>query len=322
MKDIIVGSRGSRLALAQSKIFVDMLKSKFPEKSIVIKEITTSGDRIKDKSLKDIGGKGLFVKEIELALLNEEIDIAVHSLKDVPGEINSNFILPCFPAREVPNDVLISKGGLKLEELPEGAVLGTGSLRRRLELKKYRPDFNFVGLRGNVETRLKKMEENDLDGIILAAAGLHRLAKEDLITEYIPTDRCIPAVGQGTLGIEILKERDDMLNLLKKVDNLTVKIASVIERAFLAQMNGDCHLPVGAYADIIEKEEFYSIDVNAFLASENGERYIADNLTEKIKFSSIDNKNFLFKIALIGERLAKRILSAGGNKILEEMGIN
>ena len=207
MQKLIIGTRGSELAVAQTRWIKKQIKNHHSGIAIDIKKITTTGDKIKDGSLINKGGKGLFIKEIEKALLNEEIDIAVHSLKDIPGNIKDDFKLVCFPERENPHDVLISRKNHSLSDLPQKATLGTGSLRRQNQLKNYRSDLNFVNLRGNVNTRIKKMKNMKLDGIILAAAGLHRLNNREMITQYISDKICIPAVGQGTLGIEILKKK-------------------------------------------------------------------------------------------------------------------
>lgn len=315
MNNIVVGTRGSKLALVQTKNFIARLKEHYPDFNFTIKKIKTSGDRILDKSLKEVGGKGLFIKEIEYALKTGEIDIAVHSLKDLPAKIKDDFMLACYPGRENPHDVLISKQGLLLNQLPEGARLGTGSSRRRVQLKRYRKDFDFENIRGNVDTRLEKMEAMELEGIILAAAGLHRLGHHQLITQYIPGEVSIPAAGQGTLGIEILRERKDLLTILNKIDNKFVRLVSLAERKFLAVLGANCHSPVGAYADSKVKAGTLTLTLTAFLSSINSQKIIM----KKDKIRIEQEEKAWTKARNLGEKVAISILDSGGNVILKRL---
>lgn len=318
MDKIIIGTRASKLALTQTNIIVKQLEKIYPDLTIDVKSITTSGDRIKDKALYKVGGKGLFIKEIEAALMEEEIDIAIHSLKDMPGEMDDRFSFACYPERENPADILISRNDKSLNQLPAGASLGTGSFRRRTQLKRYRSDLEFVNLRGNVDTRIKKMEEMDLDGIILAAAGLHRLQKKDLITQYLPLDVSIPAVGQGTLGVEILKKRKDLIKLFEPLDHFYTKLKSIGERKFLKILGGSCNLPLGANVQIKENEQKVECEINGFLASENGNKYIKKQTNIDFKLEQKDELIF-GKVKSMGKNLAQKILNDGGQEIISQL---
>ncbi len=311
MKDIIVGTRGSNLALKQTGMVIKVLSEVAPAYNYQVKKIKTTGDRILHKALNSVGGKGLFIKEIEHALLNGEIDMAVHSLKDMPARVNSAFELVFFPEREDPSDVLISREGQKLDKLPRGARFGTGSLRRQVQLQHYRPDLEFTGIRGNVETRIRKMKEDKLEGIILAAAGIHRLGLKDIITQYLPREICIPAVGQGTLAIEIRKENEEVKEILKSLDSPTVRTASRAERGFLAALDGSCHLPIGAHARLMPAvENMFYLELTGFLAGIDGEKYIRRELKAEIKLEDAER---------YGKILAEEILDAGGDLILKEL---
>lgn len=203
MRNIIVGSRRSKLAMTQTKWVIKKLEELNPDFTFEIKEIVTKGDRILDVTLSKVGGKGLFVKEIEQAMLSGEIDMAVHSMKDMPSALPEGLMVGCIPKREDPRDVLISKGRQKLADLKQGAVVGTSSLRRSAQLLQMRPDLEIKWIRGNIDTRLKKLETEDYDAIILAAAGLSRMGwKDDVVTEFLDPESCLPAVGQGALAIE------------------------------------------------------------------------------------------------------------------------
>ncbi len=306
MQKLVIGTRGSKLALAQTKLFAMKINKYKPDLDIKIKPIKTSGDRIKDKSLYKIGGKGLFVKEIEESLFKEEIDIAVHSLKDIPGITDDRLVLACYPERENPADVLISSKENTLDNLPRGSVLGTGSLRRQIQLKQYRPDLEFIKIRGNVDTRIKKMKNKNLDGIILAAAGLHRLDMKKVISDYISYDICTPAAGQGTLGIQILKKRKDLLKFLKKFDHKKTRLASIVERNFIKSMGSSCNLPVGAFARIEIAKNNITCRLETFYSDKNGEKYIKD--TNKLKLKDENNIKLLErKFALFGIDGARQI---------------
>lgn len=258
-RSLKIGTRGSALALAQSDEIISRIKTKHPEIAIQPVIIKTSGDIYKGKRLADVGGKGLFVKEIEEALLKNEIDFAVHSLKDLPGFLPEGLTLACFPKREDPRDCFLSLKFKNFDQLPKGALIGTGSPRRTAQILSLRPDLKVEPIRGNVDTRLQKLKEGNCDALILAAAGLHRLQREDRIAQYFDSDRLIPAVGQGILGIEVRKGDQDLIPWLKEIlDDPETAIAAKAERAFLAKIGGDCYTPMAGYA-WIENEKLKMI---------------------------------------------------------------
>ncbi|MEK9198943.1 hydroxymethylbilane synthase [Ureibacillus sp. 179-F W5.1 NHS] len=249
MRKIIVGSRKSKLALTQTNWFINELKNAGVPFEFEVKEIVTKGDRILDVQLSKVGGKGLFVKEIEQALYDKEIDFAVHSMKDMPAVLPEGLVIGCIPPREDARDAFISKGHVKFADLPKGAVVGTSSLRRSAQLLQARPDLEIKWIRGNVDTRLAKLENEDYDAIILAAAGLKRLGwNDDVVTEYLDIDLCLPAVAQGTLGIECRGDDKELLDALAKLTDQTTWNEAHAERAFLAAMDGGCQVPIAGYA--------------------------------------------------------------------------
>lgn len=249
MRKIIVGSRRSKLALTQTNWFINELKAAGAPFEFEVKEIVTKGDQILDVQLSKVGGKGLFVKEIEQALYDKEIDFAVHSMKDMPAVLPKGLVIGCIPPREDARDAFISKGHVKFADLPAGAVVGTSSLRRSAQLLTVRPDLEIKWIRGNVDTRLAKLETEEYDAIILAAAGLKRLGwSEDVVTEFLSVEDCLPAVAQGSLGIECRGDDTELLaELAKLTDQLTWQEAHA-ERAFLAAMDGGCQVPIAGYA--------------------------------------------------------------------------
>ncbi|MCT8976635.1 hydroxymethylbilane synthase [Clostridium sp. CX1] len=242
-----IATRRSKLAQVQADTIITMLKE---QQSVEAEKllIETTGDLRLDVTLDKIGGKGLFVKEIEMALFEDEADAAVHSMKDVPFEIPEFFEIAAIPIREDVRDVFVSINGVHFTELKEGAKIGTSSNRRAEQLKILRPDLQVVPIRGNVQTRIDKIERENLDGIILAAAGLKRLGMENIITDYFSVDGIIPAVGQGALGIEIKKGSKNG-ELFKKLNHEEARICVEAERSFMRELNGDCHSTIGAYAE-------------------------------------------------------------------------
>ena len=249
MRKIIVGSRKSKLALTQTNWFINELKNAGVPFEFEIKEIVTKGDRILDVQLSKVGGKGLFVKEIEQALYDKEIDFAVHSMKDMPAVLPEGLVIGCIPPREDARDAFISKNHVKFADLPKGAVVGTSSLRRSAQLLKARPDLEIKWIRGNVDTRLAKLENEDYDAIILATAGLKRLGwSEEVVTEYLDIELCLPAVAQGTLGIECRADDEELLAELAKLTDQTTWNEAHAERAFLAAMDGGCQVPIAGFA--------------------------------------------------------------------------
>ena len=248
---LVVGTRGSNLALVQTNWVVDQLKKENPEVEFEVKIIKTKGDLIKDLPLDKIGDKGLFVKEIEKSLLDGEIDMAVHSMKDMPSYLLEGLKFAHSPKREDPRDALIFKEGYKsLDDLPQGARIGTGSKRRKYQLLKHRPDLEIVPIRGNIETRIKKIETEKLDGVVLAASGLRRAGLDDKIDYYIPTDIMLPAPAQGILALEIREDDKETEKIIDSIKDDITKIQIDAERGFLIGVNGSCHIPMGAYCEI------------------------------------------------------------------------
>ena len=272
MRKLIVGSRRSKLALTQSQQFIDKLKFIDPSLDIEIKEIVTKGDKIVDKQLSKVGGKGLFVKEIQNELFNKEIDMAIHSLKDVPSMIPDGLTLGCIPDREIPFDAYIAKNHIPLQELSEGSIVGTSSLRRGAQILSKYPHLKIKWIRGNIDTRLKKLETEDYDAIILAAAGLKRMGWSDnIVTTYLDRDILLPAIGQGALGIECRSDDKELLDLLSKVHNHDVAQCVTAERTFLSEMDGSCQVPIGGYAAIAQDNQ---IEFTGLIMSPDGkERY-------------------------------------------------
>jgi hydroxymethylbilane synthase len=301
---IIIGSRGSQLALWQANWVKSQLENLHGNADISIRVITTSGDKIKDVPLSKIGGKGLFVKEIEEALLAKEIDLAVHSMKDVPIEIPSQLEISIITKRENPLDALISKNGKKLADLPQGATIGTSSLRRSSQLLNHRNDFKIHPLRGNVDTRLKKVEEGKYDAILLASAGLNRLGWSNRITEEISHEIIIPAMGQGALGIETRLGDTKTYNFISSLNHEQTNYEVSAERALVGKLDGGCQVPIGAYAKI----EGNLITLKGLVASLDGKIIHKSEIVGPID----DAIN-------IGQDLGEELLKMGANEILEKL---
>ncbi|WJY28154.1 MULTISPECIES: hydroxymethylbilane synthase [Sporosarcina] len=264
MRKIIVGSRRSKLALTQTNWFIDQLKAAGVPFEFEVKEIVTKGDQIVDVMLSKVGGKGLFVKEIQQALFDKEIDFAVHSMKDMPSVLPEGLIVGCIPKRVDPRDAFISNGNVAFKDLPKGAVVGTSSLRRSSQLLLLRPDLDIKWIRGNIDTRLKKMQSGEYDAILLAAAGLKRMGwSEDIVTEYMNLEDCIPAVGQGALSIECRSDDAELLAELAKLNDEQTFREVEAERTFLREMDGSCQVPIGGFARV--KEE--GIEMTGFIAA-------------------------------------------------------
>lgn len=267
MRKIIVGSRRSKLALTQTNWVISKLKELGAPFEFEVKEIVTKGDKILDVTLSKVGGKGLFVKEIEQAMLNKEIDMAVHSMKDMPAVLPKHLMIGCIPKREDYRDVLISKNHVPFSELPSGAKIGTSSLRRASQLLSIRPDLEMKWIRGNIDTRLLKLKEEDYDGIILAAAGLARMGwKEDVVTEFFGVDTCVPAVGQGALAIECREDDQELRDVLNLLNDESTSREVMAERAFLQKMEGGCQVPIAGFA----RSENDLIELTALVASTDG----------------------------------------------------
>ena len=303
---IVIGTRSSKLALWQADYVEAKLREKYPELHVVQKRMTTKGDRVLDAPLAKIGGKGLFTKELEQSMLAGEIDLAVHSLKDMPTELPEGLVLAAVTERFDPGDAVVSPRYQTLANLPQGAKVGTSSLRRRAQLLAKRPDLEIVSLRGNVNTRLKKLEEENFDAIILAVAGLKRLGFHDRITEVLPREICLPAVGQGALAIEARADDEATLSLIAFLDAAATRAAARAERAFLARVEGGCQVPVGVYAEAADE----ALEMEAVIASIDGERLYR----KKKAGSALDAEK-------IGRALAEELLAMGGKEILQELGL-
>lgn len=302
----IIGTRNSNLALKQCQLVKEKLQNKFPKIEFEIKEISTTGDRERDKKFADINVEGIFVREIELALLAGEIDLAVHSFKDLPTMLPEDLEVAAVIDRANRYDVLAG-AKQKLAELPEGARLGTGSLRRKSQLLAYRSDLEIVPIRGNIETRLKKIKTQNLDGVILAAAGLERLGLKDQITEYLAPEICLPAARQGAVAVEIRKESTELKNILKEAEAKNTALEVWTEHAFLKEMEAGCHAPLAAEA-VIEGE---TLTLTAAAGELDGSRIIK-------RKASIKNLN-LNSIQKLGQDLAREIKEAGAAEILARL---
>ncbi|PKN59697.1 MAG: hydroxymethylbilane synthase [Deltaproteobacteria bacterium HGW-Deltaproteobacteria-11] len=299
--NIKIGTRGSSLALAQTNSVVEKIQKAAPEIIAEITVIKTSGDIMQDVSLAQIGGQGVFVKEIEEALLSGGIDLAVHSMKDVPGETPEALMFAAILPREDMRDVLVSRGNVKMEFMPRGARIGTGSLRRGAQIKAMLSDLEIVPLRGNIDTRLKKIETENLTGIILAAAGMKRLGYVQKITQFLPIELMLPAVGQGALGLQIRKTDTELLKVLAKLNHEQTATEVTAERSYLRALGGGCRLPIAAYG-LIEKQR---MTLEGLLAAPNGSSVIRDKV-----WGEPDDAEEL------GRKLADTILEKGGRQLL------
>ncbi|MGG2952976.1 hydroxymethylbilane synthase [Geobacillus stearothermophilus] len=276
MRNIVVGSRRSKLALTQTKWVINELKQLGAPFTFEVKEIVTKGDRVLDVTLSKVGGKGLFVKEIEHELLAGGIDMAVHSMKDMPAVLPEGLVIGAVPRREDARDVLVSKGNRMLSDLPPGSVIGTSSLRRSAQLLAYRTDLTIKWIRGNIDTRLAKLESEEYDAIVLAAAGLARMGcGDDVISDYLPFDVCVPAVGQGALAVECREDDDELRQWLSRLNDEQTERAVRAERAFLQQMEGGCQVPIAGYAEVKEG----TVRLTALVASPDGKEMYKEIVT-------------------------------------------
>jgi hydroxymethylbilane synthase len=301
---IRLATRESRLALAQTHMVAEALRAARPGIEVEIVGMTTKGDRVLDRPLAQVGGKGLFVKELEVALDEGRADLAVHSLKDVPMEIEPRFALRTFGEREVPLDAFVSNRHASLDALPAGAVVGTSSLRRECQLRHAHPRLRFAPLRGNVITRLAKLDAGDYEAIILAAAGLRRLGLAERIRATLPQALAIPAIGQGILAVEHRGERADLAACLAQLERPEVAAAAEAERALGLVVEGSCEVPVAAHARV----EAGGIFLEAFLGLPDGSRMVRDSLAG----AAAEAGN-------VGRELGRRLLAAGGGDILREL---
>jgi hydroxymethylbilane synthase len=305
MTDTIrIGTRGSKLALWQANWVKGALLKANPEIACELVIIKTKGDKILDVPLAKVGGKGLFVKEIEEALLDGRIDLAVHSMKDMPAEIPAGLCIAAVPEREQPNDALVAREGGGLDTLPHGARVGTSSLRRSAQLRHLRPDLDIRGLRGNLDTRLKKLQGQALDAIVLAAAGLKRLGYADRISALLDEDTMLPAVGQGALCIESRNSDPRLRALMEMIDHAPTHTVVTAERAFLHRLEGGCQVPIAGHAHLAGD----SLTLTGLVAGLDGQTLIK----ERLKGSSTDPRK-------LGRRLADRLLERGAKTLLEEL---
>jgi hydroxymethylbilane synthase len=306
MKNITlkIGTRGSPLALAQSSWVKEKIEARYPDIRVSLIKIKTKGDKILDSPLAKIGGKGLFVKEIEEALLRRDVDVAVHSMKDLPADLPEGLEMAVYPEREDPRDAFVSLEYPTLSALPEGSSVGTGSLRRLAQLLHLRSDLHVVPLRGNVDTRLKKLESENLQAVILAAAGLRRLGLAHRVTQVLSTEEILPAVGQGALGLELRQDDAKTRDALNFFNHETTELTVRAERAFLNKLEGGCQVPIAAYSRV----EGDHIILQGLVGELDGGRIIKDEVTGQ-KNSPED----------IGIRLADQVLAAGADKILAKI---
>ncbi|MBW1851776.1 MAG: hydroxymethylbilane synthase [Deltaproteobacteria bacterium] len=299
-----IGTRGSKLALAQSRWVKENIEARHPNIRVELVRIKTTGDKILDSPLSKIGGKGLFVKEIEEALIEKSVDLAVHSMKDVPAELPDGLTIAVFPEREDPRDALISRGNLTLDQLPKGATVGTSSLRRAAQLLHIRQDLNMVPLRGNVDTRLRKLESGELSAIILATAGLRRLGLADRITQVLSSERVLPAIGQGALGLEVRRDDEQTISHIKFLNHKSTEITIRAERAFLKKMQGGCQVPIAGFARL----DAETVHLTGMVAELDGTNLLRDEIAGEMN-----------QTEKIGITLAERLLSVGAGKILESI---
>lgn len=305
-RTIVVGTRQSALALQQTGQVMAGLQEICREQSLThkfaIHKMVTQGDRILDVSLAKVGGKGLFVKEIEQALLDGTIDLAVHSMKDMPAQLPEGLVIGAVPLRVDARDALITRDGRTLAELPEGAVVGTSSLRRAAQLRELRPDVRIESLRGNIDTRLRKLDEGQYDGIILAAAGLMRMGWAHRISEYLPVDTYLPAVAQGALALQCRASDAELLQLLKFYHDPESGLRAEAERAFLAQLNGGCQLPIGGYATWNESSR--TIRMAGLVADADGSRFFRHEAEGSDPYE-------------VGRGVADTLIAAGAGELLQ-----
>jgi len=302
--EIRIGTRGSPLALFQANWVRENLLQKNPRLEVTLTVIKTTGDKIQDAPLAKVGGKGLFVKEIEEALLEERIDLAVHSIKDVPTEFPEGLHLAAVTKREDPRDAFISKDETRLQNLRQGAKIGTSSLRRQAQLLHFRPDLEMVPLRGNLDTRLKKLDSMNLDAIVLALAGVKRLGFDQRVTEILPVEISLPAIGQGALGIEMRVSDSVTEPYVQALNDPDSAVCVLAERAFLKKLEGGCQVPIAAYG----RKTGSTLRLEGMVATVDGKTLIRHHVT-----GSVEEQETL------GMKLAEILLDMGAQKILDEI---
>jgi hydroxymethylbilane synthase len=298
---LAVGTRASQLARVQAGLVVSALQKLYPRLKIEIRLITTAGDKDRKTQLEDLG-TNVFVKELEEALLDGRIDLAVHSLKDVPTEFPAGLGLAAIPQREDPRDVLVSK--IKLERLPTGARIGTGSLRRSVQLSRFRPDLQMVSIRGNVDTRVKKVDSGEVEGVVLAAAGLSRLGLSGKICQYLSIDDFLPAVGQGALALEGRLSDKDIVELVEPLNDEAARASVTAERSFLLELGGGCRAPIAALGQM----DGHRLQLKGLIASVTGKQILKDS-----------EEGDAGEAEEIGKSLAGRMLKAGAREFIDEV---
>jgi hydroxymethylbilane synthase len=303
-RSLVLGTRASRLAIWQAEWVQARLREVAPDVLVTLQRIKTSGDKILDVPLAKIGGKGLFVKEIEEALLEGTIDLAVHSMKDVPTALPEGLEILCVPEREDPRDALISRDGKPLDQLPQGARIGTSSLRRQSQLLHRRPDLKIEVLRGNLDTRLRKLRAGEFDAIVLAAAGLTRMGWAEQITEYLPVEVSLPAIGQGALGLEGRRDDGFVREIVSALEHPPTREAVTAERSLLDRLEGGCQVPIAAHATLSGQR----LRLDGLVASVDGKRLVRDC----VEGPAADAR-------ALGTRLAEQLLRQGGESILNEI---
>lgn len=303
-KKLVIASRESALAMWQARHIQARLQALYPDTTVEILGMTTTGDQILDSPLARIGGKGLFVKELEQALADGRADLAVHSMKDVPMHLPEGFALAATGEREDPRDAFVSVKYERLEELPEGSIVGTSSLRRQSQLQARFPHLKIESLRGNLQTRLRKLDDGQYAAIILAAAGLKRLGLEDRITQLISPDQSIPAVGQGALGIEIRADRDDVRALLQPLNHGETAACVEAERSMSRALAGSCTVPLGAFARM-RGNLIYMV---GFVASVDGGEMVRDEVNGPPEYADA-----------LGKALAQKLVNQGADRILASL---
>lgn len=303
-KEIKIGTRASLLAVTQSTWVKEQIEKQHPGTTVELVKITTKGDKILDVPLAKVGGKGLFVKEIEDALLDGRADLAVHSMKDVPTDLPGGLHLAIVTERENPQDAFISKKYTNVLDLPQGATVGTSSLRRKSQLACLRPDLTIEDLRGNLDTRLRKLDEGQYDAIILAAAGLNRLGMSERITSLFDPSQMLPAIGQGALGLELRRDDAELLEGIAFLNHAKTATAVNAERAFLLRLEGGCQVPIGAFATAGEDH----VTLTGLIASVDGKEILKEVVSGPAE-----------NAAELGTGLAEKLLAMGGRQILDEV---
>jgi hydroxymethylbilane synthase len=303
-RKVRVATRESSLAMTQTQMVRDALRERHPGLEVEIVGMTTKGDRVLDRPLSQVGGKGLFVKELEVAMEEDRADIAVHSLKDVPMELPAQFALVTFGERELPLDAFVSNNHASLDAIPAGGLVGTSSLRRECQLRRAYPTLQFRALRGNVNTRLAKLDRGEYDAIILASAGLRRLGFDGRIRATVPEGISLPAIGQGILGIEYRRERADLAQLMAQFEHPATACAARAERALGRVVEGSCEVPVGAFARVADGQ----VSVEGFVGLPDGSRVVR-----------LHHQGAIEDAEGVGQALGQRILAAGGREILDAL---